>query len=83
MRTSLPASARLRLAQTNNRTKKRYRSGVAFFCAFSVWNAVPLVWFACAAGGPARTAPEGLVPLDTRPSPAGGTKGWEDCSMRG
>ena len=31
MRTSLPAFARLRLAQTNNRTKKRYRSGVAFF----------------------------------------------------
>ena len=28
---------------------------------------------ACAADGPARTAPEGLVPLDTLPSPAGGT----------
>ena len=24
-------------------------------------------------GGPTRTAPEGLVPLDSRPSPAGGT----------
>ncbi len=29
--------------------------------------------FACAAGGPTRTAPEGLIPLDSRLSPAGGT----------
>ena len=34
------------------------------------------VLFACAAGGLAQTAPEGLVPLDSLSSPAGGTKGW-------
>ena len=31
---------------------------------------------ACAAGGLTQTAPEGLVPLDSRPSPAGGTGGF-------
>ena len=31
-----------------------------------------IVSFACAAGGLAQTAPEGLVPLDSLPSPAGG-----------
>jgi len=30
---------------------------------------------ACAAGGLAQTAPEGLVPLDTHSSPAGGDEG--------
>ena len=32
------------------------------------------VLFACAAGGLPQTAPEGLVPLDSLSSPAGGTK---------
>ena len=31
-----------------------------------------VVLSACAAGGLAQTAPEGLVPLDSLPSPAGG-----------
>ncbi len=31
--------------------------------------------FAYAAGGPTRTAPEGFIPLDSHPSPAGGTGG--------
>ena len=35
-----------------------------------------IVSFACAAGGLAQTAPEGLVPLDSRSSPAGGTGVW-------
>ena len=72
MRTPLLAFARHRLAQTNNRTKKAIPFRCRFFCVFSVWNAEPLVWFACAAGGLPQTAPEGLVPLDSRPSPAGG-----------
>ena len=32
-------------------------------------------------GGPTRTAPEGLVPLDSRPSPAGGTGAVHDRSF--
>ena len=40
------------------------------------------VRFACAASGPTRTAPEGLVPLDSHPSPAGGTGVlWSQCEM--
>ena len=34
---------------------------------------LPPFALACAARGPTRTAPEGLVPLDSLPSPAGGT----------
>ena len=39
------------------------------------------VLFACAAGGLPQTAPEGLVPLDSLSSPAGGTKGLAAANL--
>ena len=39
----------------------------------SAASAAGLFALSCADGGPTRTAPEGRVPLDSHPSPAGGT----------
>ena len=38
------------------------------------------IYFACAAGGPARTAPKGHVPLESPFPPAGGI--WYGCCLR-